>query len=278
MPLETAEYFDTLQPDWPLGTDPENQGDDHIRMIKQVIQNTFPALNGAVTGAPEQLNDLTSGVKYIATSDDGTVPAHFTFLSPHDGATNVPITVNSMNVAQLNKQPLFALTWRTVIDLLMPVGHVLIRSNNVNPATYLGFGTWTARSGYLAGVGSVTDSAGLAQSIANGASAGTWRINNASIIGTTLNLVMDAVASHNHGNGINNPDNYSQAMLYGTRAVTDKGKGWSVGSGHAASEVVTSSDGGHTPTGKVTIGSGTATSGTVFTPPRYAFYVWERTA
>jgi hypothetical protein len=43
----------------PVGaTDPKSQGDDHIRGIKNVILNTFPAITGAVTATHTEMNLL----------------------------------------------------------------------------------------------------------------------------------------------------------------------------------------------------------------------------
>ena len=39
MGLETADTIAELNPLWPLGTDPKSEGDDHIRLIKQVMQD-----------------------------------------------------------------------------------------------------------------------------------------------------------------------------------------------------------------------------------------------
>jgi hypothetical protein len=41
MSLETATYLADLQPANPPSTDPISQGDDHLRLIKQVLQNQF---------------------------------------------------------------------------------------------------------------------------------------------------------------------------------------------------------------------------------------------
>jgi hypothetical protein len=38
MPVETATNINALNPLWPLGTDPRSEGDDHLRMIKTVLQ------------------------------------------------------------------------------------------------------------------------------------------------------------------------------------------------------------------------------------------------
>ena len=62
MGLEAATYISQLVATNPVGaTDPVSQGDDHIRLLKQTIQNTFPNLNGAVTASPAELNQLDGG-------------------------------------------------------------------------------------------------------------------------------------------------------------------------------------------------------------------------
>ena len=38
MPLETGEKIEDLNPLWPLGTDVKSEGDDHLRLIKDVLQ------------------------------------------------------------------------------------------------------------------------------------------------------------------------------------------------------------------------------------------------
>lgn len=47
MGLEVATYLNQLVASNPVGsTDPKSQGDDHLRLIKAVLQNTFPGLAG----------------------------------------------------------------------------------------------------------------------------------------------------------------------------------------------------------------------------------------
>lgn len=67
MGLETPTYIADLNIAWPLGTDVKSAGDDHIRAIKSVLQNTFPGLAGAfarvqakATGYTPVANDNTS--------------------------------------------------------------------------------------------------------------------------------------------------------------------------------------------------------------------------
>jgi microcystin-dependent protein len=58
MGLEAATYINQLVVSNPAGTDDRSQGDDHIRLIKSTLKNTFPNVDGAVTVTDEQLNSI----------------------------------------------------------------------------------------------------------------------------------------------------------------------------------------------------------------------------
>jgi microcystin-dependent protein len=54
-------YISNLVQTNPVGaTDPESQGDDHIRGIKNVLLNTFPNITGPVTVTQAQLNAVAN--------------------------------------------------------------------------------------------------------------------------------------------------------------------------------------------------------------------------
>lgn len=57
MPLETATYIHDLVVTNPISTDGINQGDDHLRLVKQVLQNTFPNATGPVSATPANINN-----------------------------------------------------------------------------------------------------------------------------------------------------------------------------------------------------------------------------
>src|SRR5690606_7431948 len=62
MGLETATYISGLNPSNPVhATDPVSQGDDHLRLIKATLLNTFPNITGAMTASHTELN-LLDGV------------------------------------------------------------------------------------------------------------------------------------------------------------------------------------------------------------------------
>lgn len=67
MGLETSTYVNGLNANNPAATDGLAQADDHLRLIKSTIKNTFPSLTGAVTADQDELNALTD--TEVTTSD-----------------------------------------------------------------------------------------------------------------------------------------------------------------------------------------------------------------
>ena len=71
MPLETGSVIGDLDESWPLGGDPTNKGDDHLRLIKSVLISQFPGVGGAglekvIIATEDELNYLTGTVSNIA--------------------------------------------------------------------------------------------------------------------------------------------------------------------------------------------------------------------
>jgi hypothetical protein len=80
MPLEAATYLSGLNASNPVGaTDPKSQGDDHLRLIKSTLLNTFPNLNAAVTSDPTELNLLDGITGFTGTGTTLVKPASPTF-------------------------------------------------------------------------------------------------------------------------------------------------------------------------------------------------------
>jgi len=76
MALENGTYVNSLVTSNPASTDGIAQADDHIRLIKSTIKNTFPNLTGAVTVTQADLNNTTS------------IPSSLTDLGITDGSAN----------------------------------------------------------------------------------------------------------------------------------------------------------------------------------------------
>lgn len=59
MALESASYISQLVATYPLGSDSKSQGDDHLRLIKNVLKTQFGSLGeSAVTTTAEEINIL----------------------------------------------------------------------------------------------------------------------------------------------------------------------------------------------------------------------------
>lgn len=70
MPLESGTYINDLVSTNPAITDQVSQGDDHIRLIKKVLLNTFPNINNEVTITDEQLNSLVADLAALQADVD----------------------------------------------------------------------------------------------------------------------------------------------------------------------------------------------------------------
>lgn len=71
MGLESATYISELNEAWPLGTDGKNTLDNHARMTKAVLKNTFPNIGAAaVTGTAAQINAAVAsgGLSTVSSS------------------------------------------------------------------------------------------------------------------------------------------------------------------------------------------------------------------
>ena len=104
MPLESASYIASLVATNPTSTDPKSQGDDHLRLVKTTLQNTFAGFPGMVivTGTEAQgstVNDYTVTVS--------PAPAAYTssmlvaFKTTHANTGGVTIQVNALGTKTL---------------------------------------------------------------------------------------------------------------------------------------------------------------------------------
>jgi len=143
MGLETGTYIDSLNTSNPGATDSVAQGDDHIRLVKSTIKNTFPNVTGAMTATHTELNLLdgctanTAELNYLDIATLGTVEASKAVTADSNkditGIRNLTVTGTITNSSII-----------TLADVY-PVGSIYINaSDGTNPGTLLGFGTWVA--------------------------------------------------------------------------------------------------------------------------------------
>ena len=104
MALETGNYINNLVPANPPAGDPVSQGDDHLRLIKKVVQQSFPSVDQAVnaihTKATAPATGLAEGLIWIDTS--GGAGNHV--IKVYDGSTflTLPFSVEAAKTVDVD--------------------------------------------------------------------------------------------------------------------------------------------------------------------------------
>lgn len=165
MALETATYVSQLVAANPLHTDNLNQADGHLRLIKSVLQATFPNITGAVTGTQAALNAAAalqpSGAGSVMVPNNGGA-SDIVMLGATTGTDF--LLQNDASTIYLNYGSNSGGTWTTKLSLdvngnLFPVGYV---------AAPNGFFTGTSNSTPVSWVGEVRMHSGSVASIPTG--------------------------------------------------------------------------------------------------------------
>lgn len=116
MPAESANYISQLVKTKPTGGESISEGDDHLRVIKTAVIQSFPNVNSAVTSSPAELNAvgktasdlvlldatvtaLVEGVGNIDTNSHGNVAS--CYYNPTGGAFGQAGLVYKHNVADV---------------------------------------------------------------------------------------------------------------------------------------------------------------------------------
>jgi hypothetical protein len=95
MPVESATYIHDLNSANPAGSDPVSDGATHLRLVKSVLQSTFPNATSAVSATSHQMNQFVPiGGIIIWYSTIATIPAGWVLcagqtVSRTDGGGNI---------------------------------------------------------------------------------------------------------------------------------------------------------------------------------------------
>jgi hypothetical protein len=94
-------FITNLVPSNPQPTDPVSEGDNHIAGTKNVLINSFPNINAAVTATPEELNSIGSTINTVMPV--GAVILWSTNTAPtgYMKVPNVATTLNRTTYAKL---------------------------------------------------------------------------------------------------------------------------------------------------------------------------------
>lgn len=244
MALETATYTSDLVVTNPTGSDPLAFADDHLRLIKSSIKNTFPNISGAVTKTHTQIND---GLEKSGGTMTGAL-----VLS---GAPTADLQASTKAYVD----SVLATAIAATKNVLYPVGSIYTNAtNNTNPGTLLGFGTWVEFGSGRVLVSQNTSDASFDVLEETGGS------KDAIVVSHTHTA--DSAGAHTHA------PSAGSFLVTGVNQVT----GWDGGSNFTPVGAIssTSSAGAHTHTINSTGSSGT--NGNL--QPYIVVKMWKRTA
>jgi hypothetical protein len=127
MGLEAATYINQLVATNPVGaTDPRSQGDDHLRLIKSVLQATFPAFTGAVLSTQTELNAIHGAQWLNLNAGAGSAPAYSFSGDPNTGMYSLAADVIGFSTAGVLRFNLGSFGIRG------PVGSVAVPSYSID--------------------------------------------------------------------------------------------------------------------------------------------------
>lgn len=174
MTVETnANFISDFNKAYPRNRDLIKEGDDHIRLIKSIMQNTFPGMDSAVTAGSSKLNKLDASFTYeesllkvnndLELKKDGTVECNGAVFK---NAGDPEEEGDLVNLKYLQG----AAMW--------PIGSIFMTVDSRNPKEILGFGTWEkfAAGRVIVGSGSTTDAANETRTVVNETKGGQYAV------------------------------------------------------------------------------------------------------
>ena len=174
MTVETnANFISDFNKAYPRNRDLIKEGDDHIRLVKSVLQNTFPGMDKALIPGSDKLNKLDETFTYegstLEINNNIAIAAKRELDMGENKLTNVGDPEDEMDAVNLRSLQ---------GSLMWPVGSIFMTVDSRNPKEILGFGTWEkfAAGRVIMGVGTTTDINNETRTVVNEAKGGGYKV------------------------------------------------------------------------------------------------------
>lgn len=278
----TAKFISELNETLPRSADFIKEGDDHIRLIKNVIKNSFPNVDKAVNLTADQMNNLAAQASIsndTMTLTTGLKIGDGKVLDLNNGkAINSALAVNDGDLVSFAFLKNYVMT---ILGRTKPIGSLYFTEGSEDPSTVFG-GTWVRYAAGRVIVGAGTGNDGVtSKTFVN---AGTGGEYNHKLIASELaqhahtsgTLVTSSSGGHRHNytDDDNRASNFTSA---GVEFVQDLSGGGSEGGGHQC-WYRTSLAGDHTHPITGATGSTGGGEGHNNIQPYVSVNVWKRTA
>lgn len=157
MAVETnAQFITQLETSYPRKRDLIKEGDDHIRLIKRIVQNTFPNFDSFLTITSGKMNKFDSVFEFDTSTT--TLKTGMSFKSSGNtidfnpnSVTEKPNIVTGVPDPRQGKTGLYdAVNVNWLVESKFtgsqawPIGSIHISVDPKNPSETLGFGEWVA--------------------------------------------------------------------------------------------------------------------------------------
>lgn len=145
-----------LDDDLPAKSDYISEGDDHLRLIKHTLRQTFPNANDPLTSEFSELSKTTDYMDFKRDSNDSFNIIEFKDLTQVKNAGNATEDKDLVTLGQVN-----TLLNTLITERLYPKGSYYMSDYDVDPriALKLSATSWERVTGFIAGVGSSNNGA-----------------------------------------------------------------------------------------------------------------------
>lgn len=204
MTVETnARFINDLNEAYPRNRDLIKEGDDHLRLLKSVLKNTFPGIDASVTASTAKLNALDSAFSF--EGDTGTVKTDMVFADK----VSLDMGENRITNCGLAKDENDVVTVAFLQNANWPIGSIYMTADARNPAEIFGFGEWEefARGRVIIGTGQGIDGSADTATFANGKTGGLYNTkitseNMPEHIHGMSNVKVSKDGAHKHDSGV----------------------------------------------------------------------------
>lgn len=124
MPIESASYISQLNAGNPGGSDDYATADDHLRLIKAVLQGTFPNATGAINPTPTEFNRLVGIITPLEQQGNRNIASGYAGLNASSQLNNAQVSAANVTQHQAALSVAFTQLTGSISNAQVPAGAV----------------------------------------------------------------------------------------------------------------------------------------------------------